>query len=278
MKIIYYTTKQKIDGYIVKALKKLGHSVVEADNLDFEPNCDLFLFRNTAVPTHSIPAFFEGLDKIAVKLQSIKCKKVMWFTDKVIGMGEDLLENVIPLADKVFMNDDTWRRRHDYKNVYPLHLATGGFNQGKRKKEFECEVAFNGDISPAVFAEINATKKMFGPDFKLFNAEGKDFADLCASAGILVYFRDFQDDFYWKDDIYEALANRAFVIFPRLHDMDLKDGEHYVGYGLITEMVDAIKWFMQHTQTKDEIMAKGQKYVLENCTYENRLKELLSKL
>jgi len=276
-KIIYFDSKEQIDKDIIKALKKLKHKVILVEDLDFKETADLFLFRNTIIPTDSFPDFFNKLIELQKVLTGLKYKKALWFTDKVMGLGQDLLETIIPLVDATFLNDDTWIRRHDYK-IYPLHLAAGDMEEGKYEKKYDVDIAYNGIVYPPMANWVGNMKHIFGSRFKLFNVSGKDFADLCASAKIMIIPRFLFDDFYWDDKIYKTLALGGFVIHPRLYGMDLKDGEHYISYDSLTELVDATNWFLKYPPERDSIVSKGMAEVKKNFTYKNRLKELLSKI
>ena len=277
-KIIYFNLHEQIDKDIIKALKQLKHEVILVDSLDFQETADLFLFRNTAIPTDNMPLFFDKSIKLQKTLASLKCKKAFWFTDKVMGLGNDLLEAIIPLVDYVFLNDDTWLRRHDYENVYPLHLGASEIPEGKYVKKYDADIAFNGDIYQPMISWIDELKKTFGNKFKLFNVKGKDFADLCASAKIIISSRFLSSDFYWDDKIYQTLACGGFMIHPRLHGLELKDAKHYVSYNSFPELTDTIKWFLKYPVERDTIASKGRTEVLKKYTYKNRMKELLSKV
>jgi len=276
MKIIYYNSNEQIDKDIITALKQLKHKVIPVTSLDFK-EADLFLFRNTIIPTNDFIKFFNGLADLRSLLSKMKCKKALWFTNKVMGLGRDFLEQIIPLVDKTFLNDDTWIRRHDY-DITPLHLGAGELKEGEYNKKYDCDIAYNGLIYPPMTNWINTLKRIYGSRFKLFNVSGKDFADLCASAKIIITHRFPFDDFYWNDQIYKTLAVGGFMIHPRLYSMDLKDREHYISYDTITELIDAIDWFLKYPPERDSIASEGMREVKKNFTYKERLKQLLSKL
>ena len=277
-RIIYFNSHEEIDKDIIEALKKLKHKVIPVDNLDFQETADIFLFRQTILSTDSLSIFFNKEIELQKVLTSIKCKKVFWFTDKIMGLGNNFLEAIVPLVDAVFLNDDTWIRRHDYKNIYPLHLGAGEIIEGKYNSEYDTEIAFNGNVYQPMGDWIDALKKIFRNKFKLYNVSGKDFADLCASAKIIIASRFLLTDFYWDDKIYKTLVSGGFMIYPRTYGLELKDGEHYIGYSSFTELVDAINWFLGHPADRSGISSDGRKEVLKNYTYTNRLKELLSKI
>lgn len=277
MKIIYFNTNEPLDQDIIKALKKLNHKVILVEDFHFKETADLFLFRNTILPTNNLPDFYNGLIELQKTLTGLKCKKVFWFTDKIIGLGNDLLEIIIPLVDVTFLNDDTWVRRHDYKNVYPLHLAAGSVSEGHYDKKYDADIAFNGNVYPPMAVWIDELKKVYGNRLKLFNVDGDEFANLCVSAKIIITSKFLLSDFYWTSTIYRTIAAGGFMVHPRLYGLDLKDKEHFIGYNSFSEMVNIINWFLIHDSERDGVVTKGRTEVLKNCTYENRLKVLLSK-
>jgi hypothetical protein len=277
MKVIYFNGKEKIDENIISALKQLNHKVVEVNTFDFEEKGDVFLFRNSIIPATNFVEFFQKMAELQALLKRLKCKKALWFTDKIVGLGNDFIENVIPLVDKVFANDDTWIRRHDY-NITPLHLACGKATEGKYRKEYDVDIAFNGLIYPPTVIWLNGLKQIYCHKFKAFNVSGNDFADLCASAKVMVFPRFPNEDFYWDEKIYEIINAGGFIVYPRLYGMDLEDKKHYASYDSMAEMVDAINWFLSHKSEKELMVKQGKETVRKDFTYINRLKELFKNI
>jgi len=288
MRIIFLKDKNRINNDIETALKKLNHKVIVFDSFEQLPEiikkskkADLFFFTRGWVDTTIPFSFYTTLRRLEVLLQNIKCKKVMWFTDKVIWLSEEMMEVIIPFVDYAFLNDDTWVRRHSYDNVFPLHLGAQEIKKGKFRKEYEGDIAFTGNIyGPRVgFAE--GFKKKYGDKFKIYNnVWGKDFADLCTSVKILIADRFPTDEFYWSDRIYKTLGANGFMIYPRLYGMDLTDGKHYIGYSTWEECFDAVDYFLklEHEEERKKIADEGRKEVVKRFLYTHRLKELLSKI
>ena len=277
MKIIYFNNKEQIDEDIIQALRELNHKVIPVENLDFKEKADVFLFRNTIIPSSDLVEFFKKLNELKAFLRDLKCKKVLWFTDKIIGLGADFIEEIIPFTDKVFANDDTWVRRHDY-GILPLHLAAGKRKEGKYQKKYDVDIAFNGKIHIPNVKWVNGLKTIYQNKFKLFNVQGQDFADLCVSAKILVFPWFPYDNFFWTEEIYEAINAGAFVIFPRTYGIDLEEKEQYVGYNMMIELVDAINWFLEHENERKLVVKQGKRAVREKFVYRERLRELLEKI
>ncbi len=241
--------EERISG----ALSKLGHQVYEfdvmkgnADELIKQANkSDYFLFHNGGIETAEELGFFMGLNGFMAILSQIKCKKVMWFVDKVIAMGGVMVERTIPQVDYAFLNDETWIRRHKYPNAFGLHLGTADRPLGKYNKDFECEIAYVGRVYGDRFEMMSVLKKRYGGKFRVFeDIWGKDFDDLCQTAKIIISPRFPMDDFCWNSQIYDVLGTGGFSIHPRLYGLKeegIEDGVHYVGYTIFTEAVAEIE-------------------------------------
>lgn len=287
MKILFLKSKTRIDDDIEIALKNLGHKVMIPKEFDFKKilgksykNADLFFFTRGLVETTVPFDFYNTLKRLQILLQNIECKKVFWFTDKVIWLSEEWMEGIIPFVDYGFLNDDTWVRRHSFDNISPLHLGVQDIEKGKFKKEYESEIAFNGSIHGPRVGFAEGFKKLHGDKFKIYNVQGKEFADLCASVKILIAPRFPTDEFYWSDRIYKTLATGGFIIYPKLYGMDLVDGKHYIGYNSWDECIDAVNHFIKPENEKErkKIAEQGREEVIKKYTFEKRLKELFSKI
>lgn len=285
MRILFLKDKNRINDNIETALKQLGHKVITFDKFDYDEivkasgKVDLFFFTRGIVETTVPFDFYTTLRRLQGLLQNIKCKKVFWFTDKVIWLSEEWMEGIIPFADYGFLNDETWVRRHSYDNIFSLHLGVQSTNKGKFRKEYEGDIAFTGNIYGPRVSFAEGFKKRYGNKFKIYNnVWGKEFADLCASVKILIAPRFPTDEFYWSDRIYKTLGVKGFMIYPRLYGMDLEDGKHYVGYSTWKELIDSIDYFLEHGEERKKIVNAGRGEVMKKYTYKLRIKELLSKI
>ena len=297
MKITYLgqfkTEKHTIEKDVKETLERMGHEVVAIDDTEFNPeevakianSTDLFLFRRGGVLTTDIVSFQETLGRLQFLLSLVKVKKVFWFFDKVMGFGHQWMYSIEPMVDCGFLNDETFLRRHHADKLFPLHL---GFNNsgyvGKFNSDYACDVAFDGPIYGTRDVFIKMMKDVFGDRFKVFNLEDNNkFADLCASAKIIVSPRFPYDDFFWSEKVYKTLGNGGFLMFPRfegLKEEGLEDGYQFAGYNVYGEMVEIIKWWLQNGDRQKEglkvIPQQGKDTVLKNFTYEKRLEVLLN--
>jgi len=300
MKITYLGGFNKEENTIEKDVRdelvKMGHKVTSIDDKEFDPKnvielankSDLFLFRTGGVDTTDISVFHLTLNRLQYTLQEIKTKKVFWFFDKVIGLGNNWMFNVEPLVDIGFLNDETFLRRHHTDKLYPLHLGvfSGNIYNGNYRKDLAFDVAFNGPIYGTRNVFIDVMRETFGNKFGVFNfKDDKQFADLCASAKIIISPRFPYDDWFWSERFYKTIGHGGFLVFPRLEglkDEGFQDGINYVGYDVYGEMIEIIKWWLDPNNEKAKegyaIMKKqGREWVRKKYTYDNRLEYLLRK-
>ncbi|MBN2570312.1 MAG: glycosyltransferase [Deltaproteobacteria bacterium] len=80
--------------------------------------------------------------------------------------------------------------------------------------------------------------------------------------------------------VFEAMACGAFVVCDRQRDVfDLfTDGKHLVGLDDSRDLVEKIKYFLEHEDQRLEIARQGREEVIHSHTYVNRLSKLLSEI
>ena len=294
MKIVYFG-KFKNNPYskieeeeISKALKQLGHKVLEFDIaeanakelIETANKSNLFLFHNGGVETESELKFLLGLEGLKKILSSIKCEKVFWFFEKTLGLGRDLIYKISPFVDCGFLNDDTFVRRIKDSNLSGLHLGTSKKPLGKHRKDLECDIAFIGRIYGERINLTGLLKREYGRKFRIFeNIWGQEFDDLCQSAKIIVSPRFPMDDFCWNSQIYQVLGSGGFLIHPRLYGLKeegFEDGGHYVGYTFIEEVLAEIEFFLkpENDEKYQTIKKQGRDLVLKKFTWEERLRDM----
>jgi len=299
MQIVYLasfkTEKHTIEKDIKKELERMKHKVVAIDDGDFDPDeviakankADLFLFRTGGVITDTVPEFWQTMSRLQYVLNGIKTKKVFWFFDKIIGLGHNWIYNIEPLVDFGFLNDETFCKRHNTDKLYPLHMGVNidDTYHGAINDKYAYDVAFDGPVYGNRTIFIEMMKKNFGNKFGVFNlGGGKEYADLCASAKIIVSPRFPYDNWFWSEKIYKTLGHGGFMVFPRLEGLKeegIEDGIQFAGYDVYGEMIEVIRWWLDPNNEKakegmDLIKKQGRRYVIENCTYDKRLQYLLA--
>lgn len=295
MKITYFAdfskeNKLKREDDILEALKKLGNEVLPINEKDFDIKVlieeankgDVFFFHTGGIDVSNFVAFQMSLMRLETILKNIHKKKVFWFFNKVIGMGENYIETIMPMVDYGFLNDDTWIRRHKYTNLYPMHLAYGEQAKtfGNYKKEYDHDIVFIGNVYKSRIPFMDSMKEEFGDRFKIYNDKfGNDFFDMCESAKIVVSPKSPFDDFYWSDRIYRTLVARGFLIHPRLEGLkeEFRQKQVFEMYNSWDELVDKIKFWLlpQNNNKRRDIAQTGRNFVTEKFSFSNRLREII---
>lgn len=293
-KIIYFAdTKHplKREEDIYDAMVKMGHKVVMVDESDFDMKlvikeankADLFFFHTGGVTITDSFNFHLTMARLATLLQNIKCKKVFWFFNKVIGMHESYIENIAPIVSHGFLNDETWLRRNKYDNLHPMHLAWGRGEKpkGKYKKELDQDIVFMGSVYNARLPFMEDMKKVFGDKFKLYNDKyGQEFADMCESAKIIVSPAAPFEEFFWSDRVYRTMANGGFLLHPRLEGLKEEfEGKPVLDtYGSWEELADKITFWLkpENKDKRKSIAQEGAKFVSERFGYDERLKAIFN--
>jgi spore maturation protein CgeB len=59
-------------------------------------------------------------------------------------------------------------------------------------------------------------------------------------------------------------------------DLGFVDGEHFIGYHGMDDMVEKARWALAHPMEREEIAAAGHKLVREQHTYAHRIIHMLN--
>jgi len=78
--------------------------------------------------------------------------------------------------------------------------------------------------------------------------------------------------------IFEAMACGTFTVSDNQRDVFslFKDGEHLIRFDNPGELVEKIKYYLDHPDERKEVAKQGREEVLKNHTYKHRIKKLLS--
>lgn len=272
------------ERHIKKAFEELGHEVVPIDEKNFnideilKHKGDLFFFHKGGTGMN-VP-----MEALVDLLSQISYKKVFWYFDKVWNEREQWMDMVIPFVDMGFLTDETYVRRHKYKNLKVLRQGIGEWEyELKLPKKLKDEIAFIGSIYGDRQKFALAMKEVYGEKFKIYNnVFGKKLAELCQSVKIVVAPLFPSDDFYWSSRIYQVLGSGGFLIHPRLEGLkeEFEDGGHYVGYKNGIELRSAIDFFLDNKNSKvrEKIRKQGHLKCIQEFTYKDRVKELLKQI
>lgn len=293
MKICYWGNvkncpKPTEDQEVLKALKEVAEvKFFDIKDFDMEKlieganTSDMFLFH-AQVPTADEVTQMLIVERIQLVLQSITCKKVLWFTEKVWMGKANIIERLLPYVDVSFFADETWVRRIKEANVYPLHPAAPIKSlKGKYRPDLACDIAYIGQMYGVRPREYEFLKENLGDGIKFFdNKFGQDLADLCKSAKIILTPRFPFDDFYWSDRIYRYLSSGALVVHQRtqgLKDEGFEDGKHFFEYERDQDLIALLGTLLEKGAEKTlmTVARSGKKFVKDH-SYRERVKVLLS--
>lgn len=170
--------------------------------------------------------------------------------------------------------------------------------KGKVRKEFEHDVIFVGsyDYHPEWSYRpklIDWLHKEYGDRFKRYGNPAKDephafvvreqdLSDLYASAKVVVgdsLCMSFKHKGYWSDRVPETLGRGGFLIHPNISGMTetgIHSGIHYRDYEF--DNFKQLKYWINHyvrvKKERDKISQAGQKLVIEQHTYHNRMQKM----
>jgi spore maturation protein CgeB len=82
-----------------------------------------------------------------------------------------------------------------------------------------------------------------------------------------------------SDRVFRAMGSEAFLVSNYYPDMEFTDGVHLVSYRSVHDIFDMITyWLDGRDAEKGKIAKAGCEFVHKNCTWDARLRELLSRI
>ena len=290
MKILYFanhgnTGSDNTESHIKYALEKQGHQVVcinegsysKSDVVSQSKDADLFLFHKGGVQDGI--TFMKFIELIG----NVTCKKVCWYFDKIWGDREAIIENLLPYIDGMFVTDETWARRHGYKNVKVLHqgIGTEDTSPGKFNPGLESEIAFVGQIYGDRIDLVTKLKDKYGERLRIFNnIFNRDLYDLAASTKVFIAPDSPGDDFYWSSRVYMVLGSGGFLIHPEYEGLkkEFKNKQHLAYYKGFEDLCEKIDYYLSQNKKRKAIQEKGYEECVKNHNYEVRCQELLTEM
>ena len=290
MKIVYFCkvkteNSDNTEDHIQFCLEKLGHQVKRIDEANWNKSdvvneikdADLFLFHKAGI--NSQYSFQKFLDLLSF----ITCKKVCWYFDKIWSDREIILTTLLPFIDRLFLTDETWMRRHSYKNVEVLRQGIGieDTSLGQFKKELETEIAFVGTVYGDREEFVKKLKERYGQKVRIFgNIFNRDLYDLMASTKIVIAPDSPGDDFYWSSRVYMILGSGGFLLHPKYEGLkeEFTHKEHLVCYNDFDDMCSKIDFYLENEKKRKKIQQQGYEKCIKEFNYLERCKMLLTKL
>lgn len=299
MKILYFASlESKTEGrkntyYVKRAFEKLGHEVINVNDDNFvdddllkivnDKKPDLFLFHKGGCTFETTEELRDRMERLKYLLSKIPCKKVFWYFDKVYQGREYYIHEMLQYVDAGFSTDGTFIRRHKYPNLFLLRQgASKDAKLGDYDEIYDCDIALIGSIYGARTSLTTMLSRKYGDRFRVYsNVFGKDFANLCESAKIILSPMYPMDNFYWSDRVYKVLSHRGLLFHPKFHGLEEEDGlisgKHYIGYKTYPDLVNKIDSMLEEDDlTRLKIAQEGRDHVLHNCTLEERCQQILT--
>lgn len=299
MKILYFGNFDSdiptIDQEILYSLKKKAE-VVEVDIREFVKDedlkkiitkanqCDAFLFHALIPETQDFYVQLM-LERLTAMLEAMTCKKVMWLLDKIVGSKMKIVTTLLPSVDYAFVTDGTWANRFESEKLVTLHPAATEkpIRKGRKNKEYMCDIAMVGSLYGERVKQYEFMKQKFGDNFKFFDDKyGKDYADICASAKVILVPQYPFDDFFWSERIYNTLALGGLCIHPRAYGLQEEgfiDGTHYIDYYTEQDLFVTLSMLLDKKSDKlrKGIAEQGKDFVKDK-TYSQRIDKILEKV
>lgn len=111
------------------------------------------------------------------------------------------------------------------------------------------------------------------------DALNKLYAMFKVTVGDSVCLSGFTHENYWSDRVYETIGRGGFLIHPRIKGLEdeFTDGETIVfyDYGNWAQLKEKIDYYLEHDDEREKIRRAGHEFVKNNCTYHDRLKQML---
>lgn len=161
---------------------------------------------------------------------------------------------------------------------------------------FACDVAFVGSLDgyhpewqPYRTALKSHLREWYGDRFRHWPLPGHeavrnhDLNQLYATAKVCVgdsLCPGFKHPRYWSDRLTETIGRGGFLIHPRIEGIEdeLRDGEHLVLFEFNdwASLRERIDYYLANEAERLRIRNAGHEHVKANCTYTQRLTEMLA--
>jgi len=92
---------------------------------------------------------------------------------------------------------------------------------------------------------------------------------------IAINLSHFDERKYTSDRIYRIMGSGCFCLAKRYEDMPFVDGVHLRTWDSFRELLHLIDYYLSHDEERMQIAKQGHKYVRENFTFDNMVKNLI---
>lgn len=309
MNIFYvgnFTQQHCTEVHLAATLEDLGHTVIRVQENGLSPDAmterltndqfDLFLFTRTwgnTVQLHhldilkkrAIPSASYHLDLyVGLQREDTLNGDPFWRTEYVFTVDGD------PNSAEVFKQKGinhfyikpgvfkpecySATRTNPFGYENDVIFVGGGINYGHP------EWPYRRQLVMWLEDQYGERYKKFGyPEETIRNAAlNQLYADTKVVIGDSVCV-NFTHTHYWSDRVYETIGRGGFIIHPYIKGMEeeFTDKQNIVfyEYGNFDQLRELIDYYLAHDTEREAIRSAGQAYVRENCTYNNRMQQLI---
>ena len=303
MKIYYlgnFLPSSSTETHLSKTLTKLGHEVVQIQENFTDPNhlaerlkmetFDLFLWTRTWDGT----LLNEHLDVLRAR----GIPSVSYHLDLYVGLKRDGGLGTSPFwhTDFVFTPDGNKQAAKVFreKGINHYYIKPGVFEDECDIFNYQPEkdIIFVGSYNyhpewPYRAKLIDWLRNTYREKFELWGSDGLgpirgwELNQLYGRTKIVIgdTLSLPGNDHYWSDRVYETLGRGGFLIHPEIKGMkeEFKDAVHlrYYEYGNFKQLKYFIDHYLKNDEEREKIRQAGHKFVKENATYTNRMKQML---
>lgn len=223
-----------------------------------------------------------------------------------IGREDEILTEPFFRVDALFSADGGHQDRFEWAGVnhiwFPPAISEGEAVRGNIRNEYVSDIAFVGshqgyhEEHKHRFALVNWLRDTYGSRVKFWPqpgkhaVRGKDLQDLYASAKVLVGDSCLVPNVdgspmthYISDRVPETVGRGGFLLHPRVEGVipGLYTPGKHLGTWTLWEwgaLKDEIDFYLDNDDVRSCIAEEGQAHVLENHTYEVRVRQVLEAL
>ena len=301
------------ENHIALTLEKLGHTVkfIQEDSIPMidligsVTGSDLFLWTRTW-PGMMHEQYLRAIEDMGIPTAS-------FHLDKYTGLERDGgLANGDPFwkTQYVFSPEGSDEAKRIFKShgINQFYLPAGVFEDecyiAEPEIKYMHDIVFVGGGKQYAHKEwpyraklIQWLEDTYGPRFKHYGwpdetIRGEELNKLYASCKIVIgdsLCKDFKDEYYWSDRVFETTGRGGFIIHPYIVGIEdnfkIGSGKAQDDTELLTYAFgdfDQLKWlidhYLQHDIERLEIRNNGHNRTKRDNTYTNRMAEMLNVL
>jgi len=300
-RIIYigdFEQKFDTERYVAHAFKELGYDVLCLSENRISVNNLPSMLHEIIEYNPEFVLFSKGrpqgeVDELVKLLKTFKIKTITWLFDLYFGLKSDRINRLksgrCPYNSDIIISTDGGHQK-EFGEIGIKHICV---RQGIHKPEailYEKDkvhdiIFVGGDYFNNRGWLLNGLKDKYGSKFETFGfpeqIRNLPLNELYASTKIVVGDSQPSPN-YWSNRIYETLGRGGFLIHPKVEGLEkeFEDKVHLVLYERenIEELTKLIDYYLEHEEEREKIRKAGFEHVRDNYTYEDRCKELLSKI